>query len=549
MPLRNFYFCVFVIIISLFISSKTSLKNQIARQVAIQLEKRCLEEPSPERLFQGALAGLASAADNAPYTEYLPPQDKKEYMRDIQGQYAGVGLGNFIKDDLSGEYYFIPFHNSPAAKAGLKFGDRIVSVDSQEVAKLSIVELTGLLRGKENTTVTVRIRPRTSVSDGVSATQPSEQSDSLETVNVPLQETSPQDNKNEPYDVTITRGIIQREVVTGDRLGLDGNWIYTLKDLPEIGYIRVEEFTDVTGKKTIEALDRLERSGISRVILDFRGNPGGFLPDAVAICNELLSSGSPIVETRNRKGVKNRYVARKYPRKRFNVAALIDGDSASASEIVSSALQDAGVAIVVGTRSYGKGTIQEIIELPCDLGILRMTTASFWRPSGAPINRSKNASAEDQWGVVPNPGYEEPVSLIQRFYTSWVRQVRVLEPECKELNANALAFMTQQTNLKLKDYLEERGIKKFETAAELGLDISMINLDDKNSGEVDDPDSSDENSSQFVAFKPKGRAPYFDPQLDRAVDYLSSVDSLTDQSSNATKDALEVKSKSRSDLL
>ena len=124
---------------------------------------------------------------------------------------------------------------------------------------------------------------------------------------------------------------------SGDRLASDGNWIYTLKDLPEIGYICVKEFTDATGPKTIEALENLERSGVSKVILDFRGNPGGFLPAAIAISNELLANGSPIVETRNKKGVKDRYFADKYPRKRFNVAVLIDGDSASAAEIVSAA--------------------------------------------------------------------------------------------------------------------------------------------------------------------------------------------------------------------
>ncbi|MBP5622248.1 MAG: hypothetical protein J6X44_09560, partial [Thermoguttaceae bacterium] len=370
--------------------------------------------------------------------------------------------------------------------------------------------------------------------------------------NAPFKKDNTSSDRSELQEITITRGVVQREVVTGDRLDPEGKWVFTLKDNPEIGYIRIEEFTDSTGNKTTEALDELERSGVSKVILDFRGNPGGFLPGAVAICNELLSNGSPIVETRNKKGVKDRYVARKYPRKRFAVAVLIDGDSASASEIVSSALQDAGVAVIVGTRSYGKGTIQEIIELPCKLGVLRMTTASFWRPSGAPINRSKNSSPEDQWGVTPDPGYETPVSLVQRFYSEWVRQVRILEPECKELNAKALAFMTQQTNNKLRDFLEEQGIKKLETAAELGLDLSKIGLekkDSEDSEENDDSESSNENSSKFVAFKPQGRSPYFDPQLDKAVDYLLEVEETTSSESSTSKDELEVKSKSRNDVL
>lgn len=537
MPARNFYFCLLVVVVSLFISSKTSLKLQIANQVAYQLKKHSLEEPTSDQLFQGALSGLASSVGNAPYTKYLPPQVQREYMNDIQGQYAGVGIGDFLKDERTGEFFFMPFRNSPAAKAGLKFGDRIVAVDDQDVTSLSSIEVAELLRGKEDTTVRVKIRPRNSITEFISPTLSSEEANlQSQTANSELQE------------ITIVRGMVQREVVSGDRLASDGNWIYTLKDLPEIGYICVKEFTDATGPKTIEALENLERSGVSKVILDFRGNPGGFLPAAIAISNELLANGSPIVETRNKKGVKDRYFADKYPRKRFNVAVLIDGDSASAAEIVSAALQDAGVASVIGTRSYGKGTIQEILELPCNSGVLLMTTASFWRPSGVPINRPKDAQPEDQWGVMPDPGFEIPVSPIQRFYSEWVRQVRLLEPECKELDVNALAFMTQQTN-KLKLFLEKQGNKTFETATELGLDLSQINMDVQDSKDSGGSEPSGEDSSKSDEFKPQGRAPYFDPQLDKAIDYLSSVKEVSQSSSNEVKDELEVNAKIRNDIL
>ena len=134
-------------------------------------------------------------------------------MREIQGQYTGVGVGNFLRDDSTGEYYFLPLRNSPAAKAGLRFGDRIVAIGDQDVSKLSLVDITELLRGTEDTTVTVKIRPRSAVVEYIS---PNEVNGSSS------QESKPQTDKNELQEITITRGIVQREVVTGDRLDPDG---------------------------------------------------------------------------------------------------------------------------------------------------------------------------------------------------------------------------------------------------------------------------------------------------------------------------------------
>lgn len=522
MPLRNIYFTVFVILISLFIASKTTPRDQIIRQVAAQLEKRCLEKPDRDELFQGALGGLVAAVGDEPYTAYIPPRDKKEYMREIQGQYAGVGLGNFIKDRESGEFYFVPLRGSPAAKAGLKFGDRIVEIDGKETASLSLVDLTGIFRGKEDTTVTVKIRPRETVKEFAGALAAGAGSVSK---NESTDNDGEQTSDSELKEVVITRGVVQQDVVSGDRLDDKENWIFTLKDHPEIGYVCIEEFVDSTGTQTAAALAKLEEQGVKKVILDFRGNPGGFLPDAVAICDELLSDGSPIVETRNKEGVLERYVAHKRRLRRFQVAVIIDGDSASASEIVSAALQDAGVAKVFGTRSFGKGTIQTIYELPCNSGVLRMTTASFWRPSGAPIHRSKDAKPEDSWGVSPDPDCEVQMSPIQRFYCSWVRNVRVLEPDASELNARAFAFMTAQTNGTLERLFKGKGLEKLEAAAELGLDLSKLEEEKSPSAPVEEDEQkngAEAESNDRRQFTPLGRSPYFDPQLDRAIDYLLS---------------------------
>lgn len=511
MPGRNIYYILITVFISVFIAVKTSVRDQIVRNVSRLVQKNALEAPEEKVVYEGALSGILDSIDDKPYTTYMPPSEQPEYMREIQGQYAGIGLSTFIKDKKSGEFYFVPQRNAPAAKAGLKFGDRIVEVDGKKASEMTVFELTDAIRGDENTTVKLKIRPRSSVMEYSS----------------PSDATQDSESDVEFTDVSITRAVIQQDVVLGDRYDEEGRWVFTLKDAPEIGYVQIDQFVDSTGAQTRDALNQLESQGVSKVVLDFRGNPGGFLPDAVAICNELLAYGSPIVETRDRKGSSRQYTASKNAKRRFKVAVLINGDSASASEIVSAALQDAGVAVVVGTRSYGKGTVQSIYELPFNSGVLRMTTASFWRPSGRPIHRSHDASEEDEWGVVPNEGYEVPVSPIQNFYSQWVRRIRVSNKEAEALDARAFSFLTFQTNELERLIYEGPTMKKAEAAAEIGLSVeALYELLGANPAKQENADASTAEESGTASdsrqyeFKPQGRAPYFDPQLDRAIDYL-----------------------------
>ena len=512
MPLRNVYFVLIVVLSSIFIVAKTSIKDQVVRNVARLVQRNSLSAPSEKTLYEGALAGILDAVKDEPYTVYLPPSEQPEYMREIQGRYAGVGLAMFVKDSQSGEFYFVPQRNSPASKAGLKFGDRIVEVDGQRVANMSVFELASTIRGEENTTVKLKIRPRSSVKEFSSDTD---------------------DSRDELAETAIVRAIIQQDVVLGDRLDDEDRWVFTLKNAPDIGYIAVEQFADATVEQTKKALDELEKKQVNKVILDFRGNPGGFLPDAVAICNELLAFGSPIVETRDRNGETHLYEATSRVKRQFKTAVLIDDESASASEIVASALQDAGVAVVVGSRSYGKGTVQSIMELPFNSGALRMTTASFWRPSGRPIQRNHDAKLSDEWGVMPNTGYEVSVSPLQSFYQKWIRRVRVSSRESNTFDMRVISFMTYQMETMQNELLHASPPRKAEIAAEIGLSLdeahSMFGHLTPNFSASEVVTSGSEDDSpippDISEFKPAGEAPYFDPQLDKAIEYLNSFDS------------------------
>lgn len=548
MPARNVYIALAVIFVSLFIALKTSVKEQVFRNVASQLEHSALYEAPPERLFEGALAGMTDAlGDN--YTTYIPPEEEKDYMREIQGQFAGVGLSHFIKDGETGEFYFVPLRGAPAAEAGLKFGDRIVEVDGESVNEFTIYDLANAIRGEEKTTVTLKIRPRASIpafADAAQTSQSAETSDSASAANTenaanvaPSSPTAPTSESDAVLrDVELTRAVVQQDVVSGDRLDENGDWLYTLKDYPEIGYVAVEQFADATTPQTLAALDSLEKSGVSSVILDFRGNPGGFLPDAVAICDEFVQAGTTIVEVRDRNGdVERVFRGTDRPKKAFRVVVLVDDDAASASEIVSAALQDAGIAAVGGARSFGKGTIQSLFELPFNLGMLRVTTAQFFRPSGKPIRR---VDGEDAWGVTPDAALAVELTPPQRFYRRLLRAVRASGSEPNADDARIFAFANAEANALFRRAAQtDDTLARLEALAEIGSDpetaLEFFNPKDSESSEkTDDPENA---SASKAPFAPSGRAPYFDPQLDRAVDYLlGTLDADASQDAEAPKE-------------
>ncbi len=525
MPARNVYIALIFIFASLFIAFKTSVKDQVLRGVASQLRKDAFYPVSSERLLEGALAGMTDAVgDN--FTKYIPPAEKTEYMHEIQGQFAGVGLAHFVKDGATGEFYFVPLRGAPAAEAGLKFGDRIVEVDGKSVKDMSLFKLANAIRGEEQTTVKLKIRPRASISAFADAAQTPESAETADSAtaantententenaaNVAQSSSTAQTPESADVlrDVELTRVVVQQDVVYGDRLDENGDWIYTLKDRPEIGYVAIDQFADATTPQTLAALDSLEKAGVSSVILDFRGNPGGFLPDAVAICDEFVKVDEPIVEVRDRN---NERVFRgtDRPKKAFRVVVLVDGDSASAAEIVSAALQDSGVAAVGGARSYGKGTVQSLFELPFDLGMLRVTTAQFYRPSGKPIRR---IDGEDAWGVDPDAALAVDLTPSERFYRRWLRAVRISGSESAVDDARIFAFATAETDALLRRAAQkENAFARLEALAELGVDSETAS-------ELFQPENS-ASAPALEAFVPSGRAPYFDPQLDRAVDYL-----------------------------
>jgi carboxyl-terminal processing protease len=212
--------------------------------------------------------------------------------------------------------------------------------------------------------------------------------------------------------VELQRGVINTESVVGDRRDRNGNWRFRLEADPRIAQVRITSFGDRTAAEFGHVMRRLTDEDVRAIVLDLRDNPGGSLDAAVAVCDMLLPAGKMIVETRGRGQVLlHRYVSNSDgPYAHVPIAVVADRNSASAAEIVAACLQDNGRAVIVGQRTYGKGTVQQLLPLESGKSLLKLTWASFWRPSGANIHRAADAPDNAKWGVMPDAGFERKLS-------------------------------------------------------------------------------------------------------------------------------------------
>jgi carboxyl-terminal processing protease len=219
----------------------------------------------------------------------------------------------------------------------------------------------------------------------------------------------------------------------GDTRNPDGSWNFFLEGHDRIGYLRITSFTDDTPGELKKALERLTARDMRGLVLDLRNDPGGYLAAAADVCDLLVRSGV-IVTTRRRGGrVGRTYVASgNAPFTDFPIAVVVNQETASAAEIVAACLQDHHRAAVVGQRTYGKGLVQELIDLPSDCGAMKFTTSSYWRPSGKDIQRPREATDKEQWGVSPDEGCK--VVLTPEEFTRWQlwrRKRDVFQPAAK----------------------------------------------------------------------------------------------------------------------
>jgi len=301
-----------------------------------------------------------------------------------------------------------PMPNTPAHEAGIQVGDLIISIAGESTVGKSRSEAVKELRGPVGETVDLQIQ-----------------------------------RGSDTLFKTLTRAKISIESTHGDFRKPDGTWNYFLKDNPEIGYIRLSQFGEVSGEETKAALQALPKN-VKGLILDLRANPGGLLDIAVEICDMFLEEGLPIVRIRGRgKTLIHEYESTAGTELPIDlpVCILINRESASASEIVSGCLQDHGRAVLVGEQSYGKGTVQDVIPIQQNKSLLKLTTASYWRPSDRPIDRTTEIAKKTKvWGVQPDTGFALEISeeeLIQNFKQRTSLQLNGLDGEQSDSDASA----------------------------------------------------------------------------------------------------------------
>jgi len=298
-----------------------------------------VEEKTPKDLIYGSLRGMLSSLD--PHSQFLDPDEYKELKTETQGKFGGLGIEISIRDGLL--TIITPLEDTPAWRAGIKAGDHIVKIGEELTRDMTLDDAVKKLRGKPGTEVKITVL---------------------------------REGEARLIDFTIVREIIQIQDVKNTQI---------LQD--HIGYIRLAEFREDSATAFREALDDLTQQGADSLILDLRNNPGGLLNVAINITEEFLAQGKTVVSTKGRRLSQNTITrsANKTHLIGWPMVVLINEGSASGSEILAGALQDNKRAIILGIKSFGKGSVQSVIPLPDGSG-LRLTTSKYFTPSGRSIH-------------------------------------------------------------------------------------------------------------------------------------------------------------------
>jgi len=298
-----------------------------------------VEDAKSKDLIYGAMKGMLASLD--PYSQFMDPDMYQEMKIETEGEFGGIGIVITIKDNLL--TIISPIDDTPAHEVGLQAGDKIVKIEDEITRDLTLIEAVKKLRGKPGTDVHVTIL---------------------------------REEERKLLDFTITRSIIKIESIKKVEIIEDG-----------IGYIRLIEFQENTHKDLEIGLRKLEKEGMKGFVLDLRNNPGGLLDSAVNVAEKFLEEDKVVVSTKGRVESQN-FVFKSKGRKKhldYPMVILVNSGSASASEIVAGAIQDYKRGIIMGTKSFGKGSVQTVVPLS-DGSAVRLTTSKYFTPNGRSIH-------------------------------------------------------------------------------------------------------------------------------------------------------------------
>ena len=343
--------CSAVFICSLFSAANLFAEEEKAKQDAYNklkvfsevlslIESNYVEPVENDSMIEGAISGMVKSLD--PHTSYMPPVSYKEMQVETTGKFGGLGIEISLRDGVL--TVVSPIDDTPAFKVGIKPGDKIIKIEDESTLDMTLQDAVSRLRGETGSPVTITIFRKTFKA---------------------------------PKEFTIVRDIIKVRSVVSKLYQND------------IGYIKIRSFSKNTSSGLDKALEELRGKGITKLILDVRNNPGGLLNQAVEVTDRFLNKENLIVYTKGRSDEQNmRFTSHdKVAGVSYPLIVLVNGGSASASEIVAGALQDLNRAIILGTQTFGKGSVQTIIPLS-DGSALRLTTARYYTPSGRVIQEN-----------------------------------------------------------------------------------------------------------------------------------------------------------------
>ena len=334
------------------------------------IELQYVQDVDKDKLIDGAISGMVRSLGD-PHSVYLEPKIYSQLKADTSGTFGGIGVYMNFKDNGIQILNVIP--DGPGDRVGLKAGDSILAVNSEPVSEIDYGEVALKIRGEVGTPVDLLIHRE----------------------------------GEEDKTYTITREIIKVQTVASKMLD------------DKLGYLRISNFSENTGKEFKTALTELENANMKGLILDMRQNPGGVVTSCVEVAREIVPKG-PIVSVIQRDGTKEVYMS-DLEQTKFPIVVLLDQNSASAAELLSGALQDTKAAVVVGTKSYGKGSIQTLIPMLHDDGI-KLTIAKYYTPNGRSI---------DGVGIVPDVEVpmENPLPMTREINLDFENDAQLLKAE------------------------------------------------------------------------------------------------------------------------
>ena len=344
-------------------SSSKNVYNDIKtyNQVLANVYDKYVDEKDSGDLIRASIQGMMKSLD--PHSAYLEKKDYDDLMLETQGKYGGVGISIDVRDEWL--TVVSPIEGTPAYKLGIRAGDRIIAIEGKSTKGITTSDAAKVLRGPKGTSVTITIARK---------------------------------GEPQPFDLTIERDVVELKSVPYEGIVRDG-----------IGYIRLSRFSEDSGREMDDGLRDLLDKGAKGVIFDLRSNHGGLLTQAVSVSNKFLDRGKLISYTQGRHAEdRSEYFATEKPvlPKSLPVVVLVNGSTASASEIVSGALQDDGRAVILGELTYGKGLVQTLIPLGEDAS-LKLTTAKWYTPAGRciqkPFKDEEDADADFVEGAGDTP--------------------------------------------------------------------------------------------------------------------------------------------------